>query len=79
LEVWIQVWLSKTIFLLCNVNVLARATETLIQELETRFLAHGVMDAFGIVYPQYWLQADCETFFPKHLIVMKTTFCSNKT
>jgi hypothetical protein len=71
--------LFKTIFLLCNVDVLAGATETLIQELETRFPTHGVMDAFGIVYPQYWSHADYETSFPKHLAIIKTILCSNKT
>jgi len=33
------------------VDVLAKAPETLIQELETRFPTHGVMDILGIVYP----------------------------
>jgi hypothetical protein len=37
------------------VDALARASKTLIQELETRFPTHGIMDAFGIIYPQYWL------------------------
>jgi hypothetical protein len=37
------------------------------------------MDVFGIVDPLYWLQPDCEAFFPKHLEVIKTTFYSNKT
>jgi hypothetical protein len=55
LEAWLQVWLSKVILLLCNVDALVGAVETLIQELETRFLAHGVMDVLGITYPQYWL------------------------
>jgi hypothetical protein len=37
------------------------------------------MDGLGIVYPQYWLQADYETSFPKHLVVIKIVFFSNKT
>jgi hypothetical protein len=41
------------------------------------FLAHGVMDVLGIVYPQYWSQLDCEMSFPKHLQVIKATFCSS--
>ncbi len=53
--------------------------EPLVQELETRFLAHGVMDALGIMYPQYWLHVDYETSFPKHLVVIKITFYSSKT
>ncbi len=48
LKVGLQVVFSK-----CNlivVDVLERAKYLLIQELEIRFLAHGVMDAIGIVY-----------------------------
>jgi len=44
------------------VDALARASKTLIQELETRFPTCGIMDAFGIIYPQYWLYLDCEAF-----------------
>jgi hypothetical protein len=32
-------------------SVLIRVGEALVQKLEIRFLAHGVMDAFEIVYP----------------------------
>jgi hypothetical protein len=53
LEAWLQVWLSKVVLLLCNVDALVGIAKTLIQELKTRFLANGVMDALGIVYPQY--------------------------
>ncbi len=79
LETWLQVWLSKVVLLLCNVDVLARAAKTLIQELETRFPAHGLMDVLGIVYPKYWLQVECETSFPKKTCLIKTFFCSSKT
>ncbi len=58
---------------------LAGAIKTLIQELETRLPTHGLMDALRIVYPQYWLQVDYETSFPKHLVVIKIVFCSSKT
>ncbi len=78
LETWLQVWLFKIVLLLCNVDALVGVAETLIQELETRFPTHGVMDAFGIVYPQYWLQVDCETSFPKHLAVIKILFALAK-
>jgi hypothetical protein len=33
--------------------VLIGAGKNLVQKLEIRFPAHGVMDAFGIVYPWY--------------------------
>jgi hypothetical protein len=61
------------------VDALAGAAKTLVEELETKFPTHGVMYALGIVYPQYWLQAYCETFFTKHLVVIKTTLYSSKT
>jgi hypothetical protein len=48
--------ISKVVLLLCNVDALVRAMETLIQELETRFPTHGLTDARGIMYPKYWLQ-----------------------
>ncbi len=53
--------------------------ETLVEELETKFPMHGVMYVLGILYPQYWLQAYCETFFTKHLAVIKIVFYSSKT
>ncbi len=33
--------------------VLIGVGKALVEELEIRFLAHGVMYAFGIVYPKY--------------------------
>jgi hypothetical protein len=48
LKVGLQVLFSKGSLIL--VNALVGAIKTLIQELEKRFLAHGVMDVFGIVY-----------------------------
>jgi hypothetical protein len=51
LETWLQVWLSKIVLLLCNVDVLVGVVETLIQEFKIRFPMHGVMDVLRIVYP----------------------------
>lgn len=42
--------------------------------LNIRFSTHGVMDAFKIVYPQYWLQLDCKASFVKLLEVCVTIF-----
>jgi hypothetical protein len=42
-----------------------------LEELDARFPVVAVLDALGIVYPQYWLQGDCETSFRKHLTVLK--------
>jgi hypothetical protein len=45
----------------------------LIQELQRRFPEHTVLDALGIIYPQYWLQPDVEITFSKH---MKNWYCN---
>jgi len=48
-------FLNFHIYVIYELCGLARDGKALIQELETWFLAHGVMDAFGTMYPQYWL------------------------
>jgi hypothetical protein len=49
----------------------AAAAEHLIAEMKSRFPSHSVLDALGVVYPQYWQQGDCEVSFRKHLNVLK--------
>jgi hypothetical protein len=36
------------------------------------------MNALGIVYPQYWLQPDCDASFANPLQVFKATFYYGK-
>jgi len=36
------------------------------------------MNALGIVYPQYWLQPDCDASFANLLQVFKATFYYGK-
>ena len=43
----------------------------LMDEMAGRFPDHNLMDALGIVYPQYWLQRDCAASFRKHLDIIK--------
>jgi len=40
-------------------------------KLEKRFLAQDVMDALGLVYPQYWLKPSCEQTFLLHMAILK--------
>jgi hypothetical protein len=42
----------------------------LVNELESRFPAQNVLQAMGILYPQYWLAGDCESTFEKHLRIL---------
>jgi hypothetical protein len=37
-----------------------------------------LFDAKGILYPQYWLQPNCEESFAKHLDILKTWYCESK-
>ena len=55
------------------------AVENLIAELQERFPASELMDAFGFVYPQYWLQENAEEDFVKHLAIIKDHYGIPKT
>jgi hypothetical protein len=35
------------------------------------------MYAFGIIYPQYWLQEGVEASFQKHLVILKQHYASS--
>jgi hypothetical protein len=43
----------------------------LIDETKSSFPSISLMDALGIVYPQYWVQGDCEQSFRKHLMILQ--------
>lgn len=53
----------------CGLND-AVAACGLIKELDNRFPAQNLMQAMGILYPQYSLQRDCEESFSKHIRVL---------
>jgi hypothetical protein len=59
-------------------NQVKEAAEYLISELQSHFLAHGVIEALGVVFPQYWMMADCEEFFKRHISVIKAQHCYAK-
>jgi len=48
----------------------AKAASKLIQELDNRFPAQAVMSALGILYPQFWCDANAEEHFDAHLRVL---------
>lgn len=50
----------------------------LVHELDERFPAHHVMNAFGVLYPQYWCQVSAEETFDKHLRVLMDTYGHGK-
>jgi hypothetical protein len=47
-------------------------------ELEWTFLDHDLMNILGIIYPQYWLQLDCESTFVDHSALIKHHYCTTK-
>jgi hypothetical protein len=53
---------------------LAKVVTGLIKELDARFPEQTIFNAMGIIYPQYWLQAYVNMFFPKHLEVLKKIY-----
>jgi hypothetical protein len=46
----------------------------LIAELGKRYLDHELMNALGIVFPQYWLQHNYDQFFPLHMKTLQQYF-----
>ena len=58
--------------------IATRVTQALIDELDLRFPAHHVMDAMGIVFPQYWVQEGVDRTFSTHLSILKDAFCHSK-
>jgi hypothetical protein len=55
---------------------MAKVVVGLIEELNVRFLKQLVLNAMGVVYPQYWLQANVDNIFPRHLKVLKSFYCT---
>jgi hypothetical protein len=48
-----------------------RVVDRILIKLEGTFHGHGIMDSFGVVYPQYWLYSNVEKKFNKHVKVIK--------
>ena len=47
-------------------------------ELQDCFPNHTVLNAMGIVYPQYWAPPNIEVNFLKHLNSLKGFYCEPK-
>jgi len=56
----------------------AGAATMLIAELDVRFPAQHVMNAFGILYPQYWCMPDAEEMFDSHMRTLMDTYGHGK-
>ena len=49
----------------------AEAAQHVIKEVRGHFSSHNIMDALGLVYPQYWLNGDPQALFWGHLDLVK--------
>jgi len=45
------------------VFTMTKIVKSLLVKLDSRFLFHEVLDAFGIIYFQYWIQEEIEVSF----------------
>ncbi len=56
-----------------------KTTTQLITKLQGRFPTQDLMDALGVVYPQYWLQLKLERRFNVHLAIIKVALSPMST
>jgi hypothetical protein len=57
----------------CCVSEIA---QSLSDEMDARFPQHDILDAFGIIYPQYWMQEGADISFQQHLSEPKAFYCT---
>jgi hypothetical protein len=50
----------------------------LVAKLDKWFVAQDLMNATGIIYPQYWLQPEVVSMFLGHLQILKTHCCHDE-
>jgi hypothetical protein len=61
---------------MCGLSVFTpRAAKQLVHELGSRFPVHQLMEALGMVYPQYWCLEDCRANYENHIQVIKAHYC----
>jgi hypothetical protein len=48
--------------------------QSLSDEMDARFPQHDILDASGIIYPQYWMQEGADASFQQHLSVLKAFY-----
>jgi hypothetical protein len=58
--------------------VFTEIAQSLCNEFDWRFPSHELLDAFGIIYPQYWRQEGAEESFSQHLLVLKDFYSRAK-
>jgi len=54
-----------------TISLCSEVAQSLSDELDKRFSQQELLDALGIIYPQYWQQEGVELNFLLHLAVLK--------
>jgi hypothetical protein len=62
----------------CRCLMCTAVAQELITQLSNRFPTADLMDALGIIYPQYWLEEDANSNFEKHLKILKAHYGTNR-
>jgi hypothetical protein len=57
------------------VFTMTKIVKSLLVELDSRFLFHEVLDAFGVIYFQYWIQEEIDVSIIIHLGGFKVALC----
>ncbi|MCO5570857.1 hypothetical protein L7F22_024585 [Adiantum nelumboides] len=50
----------------------------LVQEINDRFPSHALVEAFSIIYPQFWYSLTYEEDFLRHLKTLQATYCTQR-
>ncbi|MCO5598189.1 hypothetical protein L7F22_052281 [Adiantum nelumboides] len=54
------------------------AANFLVQEINDRFPSHDLIEAFSIIYPQFWYSLTCEVDFLRHLKTLQASYCTQR-
>ena len=57
---------------------IAEVVEKLVAQLTNQFPATHLMDAFGLIYPQYWNDKETDMNFDHHLKILNEYYKSAK-
>jgi hypothetical protein len=65
---------TKDMWATCVKNVqqqCSKVVASLICQLERQFPARELLNAIGVIYPQYWMASKAKTTFPNHLVIFQ--------
>jgi hypothetical protein len=76
-----EIPISRMEFNMVIIDVQAQAliaAKMMISELDHYFPDVDLINALGVVYPQYWVGPNCQDLFPLHMEVIAKFYCAEK-